>query len=208
MGIDPVTHRPKVPGLGSADGDPKNASNLSHMAQWENARLEAEARLVKESKAKQNEQQKSEGPVSASANKLLNRMATTYTSTRPRCLDILKAWESTMCNINGGIVSFVDANDLESPTSILQFSEDRQQAAAMSSLENLNKNLDIFYDAGRSAGEAWNIVGSSDVSNAADENFNEGFFSDYHMNNHHNNHIGGDQEISSNNYSWNECCRM
>ncbi|KAL9433550.1 hypothetical protein AB3S75_028395 [Citrus x aurantiifolia] len=192
MGIDPMTHRPKIPSLASADGDPKKASNLSHMAQWENARLEAEARLVRESKPKQNDQQKSEGPVSTSANKQLNRMATTYTSTRPRCLDILKAWESTICNINGSIISFGDGSYLESPPSILQFSEDRQQAAAMSSLENMNKNLDFVYDAGGSAGDAWNIVGSSSVNNAGDESFIEGFSCDYHMNN--NNNIGGDSK--------------
>ncbi|KAL5582257.1 hypothetical protein UlMin_014699 [Ulmus minor] len=49
MGIDPVTHKPKNDLL-SSDGQSKNAANLSHMAQWESARLEAEARLVRESK--------------------------------------------------------------------------------------------------------------------------------------------------------------
>ncbi|XP_039037219.1 transcription factor MYB106-like [Hibiscus syriacus] len=49
MGIDPSTHRPMVAPIGSASGDPKKVSNLTHMAQWESARLEAEARLVKES---------------------------------------------------------------------------------------------------------------------------------------------------------------
>ncbi|XP_062106622.1 transcription factor MYB106-like [Humulus lupulus] len=49
MGIDPVTHKPKNDLL-SHDGHSKNAANLSHMAQWESARLEAEARLVRESK--------------------------------------------------------------------------------------------------------------------------------------------------------------
>lgn len=39
MGIDPVTHRLR-------SGNHKNAVNLSHMAQWESIRLEAEARLV------------------------------------------------------------------------------------------------------------------------------------------------------------------
>ncbi|KAL2510104.1 transcription factor MYB [Forsythia ovata] len=44
MGIDPVTHKPKnQPGGGSAQS--KNAANLSHMAQWESARLEAEASM-------------------------------------------------------------------------------------------------------------------------------------------------------------------
>ncbi|KAL7094710.1 hypothetical protein ACP275_11G120700 [Erythranthe tilingii] len=48
MGIDPVTHKPKNGTLLS--GPSKNSANLSHMAQWENARLEAEARLVRQSK--------------------------------------------------------------------------------------------------------------------------------------------------------------
>lgn len=50
MGIDPVTHKPKNDALLSSDGQSKTAANLSHMAQWESARLEAEARLVRESK--------------------------------------------------------------------------------------------------------------------------------------------------------------
>nr|GLL34196.1 myb-related protein Hv1-like [Ipomoea trifida] len=45
MGIDPMTHRPKI---NSSFG---SAANLSHMAQWETARLEAEARLVRHSKS-------------------------------------------------------------------------------------------------------------------------------------------------------------
>ncbi|PKI38965.1 hypothetical protein CRG98_040648 [Punica granatum] len=50
MGIDPVTHKPKNDALLSSDGQSKSAAKLSHMAQWESARLEAEARLVRESK--------------------------------------------------------------------------------------------------------------------------------------------------------------
>nr|GMC97400.1 mixta-like 1 protein [Ipomoea batatas]GMD22829.1 mixta-like 1 protein [Ipomoea batatas] len=42
MGIDPITHKPKSNPFGS-----KEAANLRHMAQWETARLEAEARLVR-----------------------------------------------------------------------------------------------------------------------------------------------------------------
>ncbi|KAF2313600.1 hypothetical protein GH714_012340 [Hevea brasiliensis] len=49
MGIDPVTHKPKNDTLLSSDGQSKNAANLSHMAQWESARLEAEARLPQRS---------------------------------------------------------------------------------------------------------------------------------------------------------------
>lgn len=58
MGIDPVTHKPKNDALVSAaDGgsqQSKNAANLSHIAQWESARLEAEARLARQSKLRNN----------------------------------------------------------------------------------------------------------------------------------------------------------
>ncbi|CAH8386773.1 unnamed protein product [Eruca vesicaria subsp. sativa] len=52
MGIDPITHKPKneTPLSSSLGGLSKNAATLSHMAQWESARLEAEARLARESK--------------------------------------------------------------------------------------------------------------------------------------------------------------
>ncbi|ESQ49918.1 hypothetical protein EUTSA_v10021048mg [Eutrema salsugineum] len=50
MGIDPVTHKHKNETLLSPTGQSKNAATLSHMAQWESARLEAEARLARESK--------------------------------------------------------------------------------------------------------------------------------------------------------------
>ncbi|CAH2055337.1 unnamed protein product [Thlaspi arvense] len=50
MGIDPVTHKHKNETLLSSTGQSKNAATLSHMAQWESARLEAEARLARESK--------------------------------------------------------------------------------------------------------------------------------------------------------------
>ncbi|KAG5608128.1 hypothetical protein H5410_019409, partial [Solanum commersonii] len=42
MGIDPMTHQPKRDG-----SDYKSIASLSHMAEWETARLEAEARLVR-----------------------------------------------------------------------------------------------------------------------------------------------------------------
>uniref|UniRef100_A0A1J3FEC1 Transcription factor MYB39 n=2 Tax=Noccaea caerulescens TaxID=107243 RepID=A0A1J3FEC1_NOCCA len=50
MGIDPVTHKPKNETPLSSLGVSKNAATLSHMAQWESARLEAEARLARESR--------------------------------------------------------------------------------------------------------------------------------------------------------------
>ncbi|PQQ00690.1 transcription factor MYB32 [Prunus yedoensis var. nudiflora] len=51
-GYDPVTHRPKTTIFGFANGstdDPKTGSNLNHIAQWESARLQAEARFVRDS---------------------------------------------------------------------------------------------------------------------------------------------------------------
>lgn len=51
MGIDPVTHKPKSESIIAVGAQSSNgSSNLSHMAQWESARLEAESRLVRESK--------------------------------------------------------------------------------------------------------------------------------------------------------------
>eukprot|EP00249_Psilotum_nudum_P003791 c17282_g2_i2 orf=249-1739(+) len=49
MGIDPITHKPQVDANNVSDSKSKISSALSHMAQWESARLEAEARLSRES---------------------------------------------------------------------------------------------------------------------------------------------------------------
>ncbi|KAG6632927.1 hypothetical protein CIPAW_12G012300 [Carya illinoinensis] len=84
MGIDPVTHKPKGTVLESANGDPKNASNLSHIAQWESTRLEAEERLVRESQS------------SAAASGMLINQTITSKLAPPRCLDVLKVWQSVM----------------------------------------------------------------------------------------------------------------
>ncbi|XP_022740092.1 transcription factor MYB16-like isoform X2 [Durio zibethinus] len=87
MGIDPITHKPKSDALLSTDGQSKNAANLSHMAQWESARLEAEARLVRESKIRSHSFQhqlnppgfassaSASGSTSASAAQLVNKTA-------------------------------------------------------------------------------------------------------------------------------------
>ncbi|KAJ1271354.1 hypothetical protein BS78_06G122500 [Paspalum vaginatum] len=59
MGIDPVTHKPRSDALGGGGGGggaagaqqhAKAAAHLSHTAQWESARLEAEARLAREAR--------------------------------------------------------------------------------------------------------------------------------------------------------------
>ncbi|XP_052186705.1 transcription factor MYB53-like [Diospyros lotus] len=66
MGIDPMTHKPM--------GQPKDAANLSHVAQWESARLQAEARFGRDSKLAH----------------LLNQAAAPPTALR---LDVLTAWQ-------------------------------------------------------------------------------------------------------------------
>ncbi|XP_062222959.1 transcription factor MYB16-like [Phragmites australis] len=54
MGIDPVTHKPRADAAGASSTASgaryRAAAHLSHTAQWESARLEAEARLAREAK--------------------------------------------------------------------------------------------------------------------------------------------------------------
>ncbi|KAL4577273.1 hypothetical protein LXL04_013378 [Taraxacum kok-saghyz] len=95
MGIDPVSHKPKNDTLLSTDGHFKSTANLSHMAQWESARLEAEARLVKQTKVRS--------------------MNSTYGPPSSRYLDVHKTWSTGINLDNGnGIV-----NDSESSSSTL-----------------------------------------------------------------------------------------
>nr|URY18792.1 MYB protein [Zanthoxylum bungeanum] len=99
MGIDPVTHKPKTNVRGSEIGHSKDYANLSHMAQWESARLEAEARLVKESKLVSNPPYDHQlGDLSTTSAQLppLNQYSSQTTATR---------------------------DNLESPTSTLNFNE-------------------------------------------------------------------------------------
>ncbi|KAJ6429463.1 hypothetical protein OIU84_020976 [Salix udensis] len=96
MGIDPVTHKPKADSFGSGSGHSKGAANLSHMAQWESARLEAEARLVRESKSiVPNPPQNLLGSA-ASARLVSSKGSTAAPAARPQCLDVLKAWQGVV----------------------------------------------------------------------------------------------------------------
>ncbi|GAA0175790.1 homeodomain transcription factor [Lithospermum erythrorhizon] len=114
LGIDPVTHKPKSDSLLSSscsiNSQSKNAANLSHMAQWESARLEAEARLAKQSKLRSVNQIQcpiSECPISTQKSPVV-------------CLDILTA-------LNGGLKvldqNMINNGELESPSSTVSYSE-------------------------------------------------------------------------------------
>ncbi|XP_042500527.1 transcription factor MYB106-like [Macadamia integrifolia] len=135
MGIDPVTHKPKSDTLSPVDGQSKAAANLSHMAQWESARLEAEARLVRESRLKSTSFQpvQVQPQLGSSSSpdivpQLLNKTAAASAGAPPApplCLDVLKAWQGGWSkSTKGGFVACVgNGPDLESPTSTLSFSE-------------------------------------------------------------------------------------
>nr|AXP34759.1 MYB16 protein [Actinidia deliciosa] len=125
MGIDPVTHKPKNEALLSSDGQSKNTANLSHMAQWESARLEAEARLVRQSKLRSSSFYPQVGsPAPEFPTTPLNKSV--GPTTPPQCLDILKVWTGAWTKkSDGGSVTCSVAGlgeDLESPTSTLSFS--------------------------------------------------------------------------------------
>lgn len=169
MGIDPVTHKPKNDALLSSDGQSKTAANLSHMAQWESARLEAEARLVRESKLRshslQQQQQQQLGSsstfasssstsTSASASVLINNKEAPLplppgppAAASRSSLDVLKAWNNggwlKSNEGNGGIASNVGVSgDLESPTSTLSFNENAPPIMNGVGGENNNNNND------------------------------------------------------------------
>lgn len=88
MGIDPVTHKPKNDALLTADGHSKSAANLSHIAQWESARLEAEARLVRESRLRTSTTATTTNPPSP----LLLTKPEPPPAIPSRSLDALKPW--------------------------------------------------------------------------------------------------------------------
>ncbi|KAG7979233.1 hypothetical protein I3843_05G120500 [Carya illinoinensis] len=106
MGIDPMTHKPKTDALGTGSGDSKDAANLRHMALWENARLEAEAKTGK-------------GQVMISSAPAQNINKTLTQSALPPCLDVLKAWQLQGLwskSTGAGIFPVAGDHDLESST--------------------------------------------------------------------------------------------
>ncbi|XP_076902425.1 transcription factor MYB106-like [Bidens hawaiensis] len=75
MGIDPITHKSRT----------AVNTTLSHMTQWENARLEAEARLVRRPRVASSFYPR----FHYGSAPLVNKSSVS----RPLCLDVLKAWQ-------------------------------------------------------------------------------------------------------------------
>ncbi|KAM7269249.1 hypothetical protein ACFE04_024746 [Oxalis oulophora] len=86
-GIDPFTHKPKT-----HHSVPGTVANLRHMAQWETARLEAEARLVCQSK-KQPAKSTHSRYSSLAESRLLPH---TDQPPKAQCLDVLTAWQNVL----------------------------------------------------------------------------------------------------------------
>ncbi|XP_076922940.1 transcription factor MYB106-like [Bidens hawaiensis] len=80
MGIDPITHKSRT----------AVNTTLSHMTQWENARLEAEARLVRGPRVASNFYQQFHH---GSAPLIKKSSVSSRSVPQPLCLDVLKAWQ-------------------------------------------------------------------------------------------------------------------
>ncbi|CAI9096561.1 OLC1v1032740C1 [Oldenlandia corymbosa var. corymbosa] len=96
----------------------RDTANLSHIAQWESARLEAESRLVRRSKltSVQSSTSTNNGKVPP-----LQPMVLPY-------LDVLKVWQGqwkscSSTTSNGFFCNHFNIGTLESPTSTLNFSD-------------------------------------------------------------------------------------
>ena len=109
MGIDPTTHKPKSNLLSSAG---RNPGTLSHMAQWERARLEAEARMVSESKQLVSKPSPQNNYMRGFSGGVLTSSKASAPSTRSQCLDVLTAWQSVVAGMFA-----LSTNNLEPPPS-------------------------------------------------------------------------------------------
>ncbi|GMI93125.1 myb domain protein 16 [Hibiscus trionum] len=107
MGIDPVTHKPKSDALLSGTGtdahQSKNAANLSHMAQWESARLEAEARLVRESKLRTFQHRLGRPTIASSASAAQLVLKSPWNSVSNAGFGDLESPKSTLTSSENGI---------------------------------------------------------------------------------------------------------
>ncbi|KAI5678988.1 hypothetical protein M9H77_09938 [Catharanthus roseus] len=142
MGIDPMTHKPNnnalIIGCSSSSSSSSDQSNLNHMAQWESARVEAEARLVRTAATSINNpyhfRQSNLITTKSSPAVPVPAPAPAKVTALP-CLDILKASERLLLltnkpnnnNYYHPLIMMMNSNvgisTLESPTSVLQFSD-------------------------------------------------------------------------------------
>ncbi|PWA39801.1 homeodomain-like protein [Artemisia annua] len=121
MGIDPVTHKSRI----------RVATHLSHMTQWENARLEAEARLVRKSRLISESYQRIQNGFSPLTNESLVQH---LSQPQPLCLDVLKTWQGIVLSKQS------DLKGQQTPLSTLNFFE-----KALSSHSNIkNGSMPIF----------------------------------------------------------------
>nr|QHG11484.1 R2R3-MYB transcription factor 56 [Taxus chinensis] len=117
MGIDPITHKPKSESFNVGEGQSKSSSALSHMAQWESARLEAEARLTKQSRLRGKGLFTSHGTLPSTNTSIFSNVSWNKEKLQVsnRCLDVLNA---KLLHGGGGNSN---SSLLESPTSSLSF---------------------------------------------------------------------------------------
>ncbi|XP_058193480.1 transcription factor MYB16-like [Rhododendron vialii] len=146
LGIDPATHKPKSHALGP--DQLKDAANLSHMAQWEGARLEAEARLVRESKLKvSNPFQTQVGP--SASTQLVYEATTTTTAPlpppplQPLCLDVLTAWQGSWLNAPKCNAFSATSVTLDSLTSTFNFSNKGEAMGLSSNFPDETETLQL-----------------------------------------------------------------
>ncbi|GMJ08599.1 myb domain protein 106, NOECK [Hibiscus trionum] len=156
MGIDPITHKPKSDALlsGTDSHQSKNAANLSHMAQWESARLEAEARLVRESKLRSFQHRLTHPATTAFASSSSASAAQLVNKT---------AWNS----VNNGF------GDLESPKSTLTSSENGIGPSSMLMTEfagtaSASSETGIIKQEGE---QEWKGLGGSSTNLAMEDGF-------------------------------------
>ncbi|KAJ9554227.1 hypothetical protein OSB04_018272 [Centaurea solstitialis] len=90
MGIDPMTHKPK------SGGTQLLGSNLNHMAQWEAARLEAEARLVQKPKYYPNPPPYLTSTTTTTTQEVHKSPTMVPPPSYLPCLDVLKVWQGTL----------------------------------------------------------------------------------------------------------------
>lgn len=122
MGIDPITHKPKNDGLMSGDGNSKSSANLSHMAQWESARLEAEARLARQSRLRSAKANSFQNPeLALIPSPLYNHVGPAQFPYVTKASNGGCVWEKTSeANADGTVASVIElAGESESPTSTL-----------------------------------------------------------------------------------------